>query len=78
MLQVQNTCLPTIRKLRNIRNIAQLQEKVYLGMLKYEDTFNSCVAQSRSPSDTEFCTNQLIKNLTVDFKPRLTKILEEY
>jgi uncharacterized protein (DUF1697 family) len=36
LIKIQHACQPTIRKLRNVRNVAQLQEKVYLGLKKYE------------------------------------------
>ena len=77
-LKIQTICLPTIRKLRNTQNIAQLQERIYLKLKMYEDKFNDCFAKARSPSQGDYCFDQLHNNLSVDFIPKLTKILEEY
>lgn len=37
VIKIQNTLIPTIKGLRNERNISQLQNRVYLKMKSYED-----------------------------------------
>ena len=33
------------------------------------------MAKARTPIDGDYCANELVNNLTVDFKPKLKKIL---
>ena len=52
---MQNTCLPTIGKLRNEANISQLQERVYQKMTPFVDKLNICIIRSRTADDADEC-----------------------
>ena len=77
ILNVQRTCWPTLHKLTNPKNLAQLQEKVYLGLLKYQDNFNICQVHARTPSEGDECANNFVNGLK-DFTPELHDILKQY
>jgi|JI10StandDraft_1071094.scaffolds.fasta_scaffold49660_3 hypothetical protein len=42
LLNLQKLLLPTIRGLRNERNVSQLQNKVYRKIKVYEQEYNTC------------------------------------
>jgi hypothetical protein len=48
LLDVQNTCLPTLNQLRSERNMVQLQERVYLKLRPHIDALNVCIVKSRT------------------------------
>ena len=64
--------------MRNQKNIIELQERVYHELLPYVNRFNVCIVQSRTPEQSEYCSEIMNKNLTIDFQPKLKKILSEY
>ena len=78
LLEVQNTCLPTLNNLRNERNFSQLQERVYQGLLPHFDALNICLLRSRTAKEGDFCFDQYKTNFETQFKPKLKDILLEY
>lgn len=55
VLEVQNTCLPTLNALRNDRNIAQLQERVQHKWQPYIDRLNVCILRTRTAMQMDYC-----------------------
>lgn len=46
--------------------------------MKYVNTLNVCTVQSRNVEQSDYCSDIFVKNLTVDFKPELKEILDQY
>lgn len=78
LLNVQTICMPTLSRLHNERNVAQIQERVYLKMKKYEDEFNNCHVQARNPDEAAFCAERLESRLRKEVVAQVKDILEEY
>ena len=78
MLNIQNALLPTISNFSNELNVSQVQERVYHKLNIYEDEFNKCHVQARTPSQATFCGDQLITRLRVDMMQHIKDILDEY
>ena len=76
--RLQAMCLPTLAKLRNNQNIAQLQDRIYRKLKLQEDKFNDCFSKARTPSEGDYCLDQLHQNLSVKVMEDTKKILEEY
>ena len=76
--KIQTTLFWTMRKLTNERNISQLQERVYLKLKRYEDEFNVCHVQARTPSEADVCSDVLLERLRVNMPNHISSILEEY
>lgn len=57
LLDLQNTCLPTINQLRSERNIVQLQERAYLKLRPHIDALNVCIMRARTALQADACFN---------------------
>ncbi len=62
LLDLQNTCLPTLNQLRSERNIVQLQERVYLKLRPHIDALNICIVKSRTALQADHCFENYSKN----------------
>ena len=78
VIDAQNICLPTINKLRNAANIAQLQERVYQKLLPHFDALNICILRSRTTLQADHCFKKYQENYEIKFKVDLKNILLEY
>ena len=56
----------------------QLQERLYLRLKKYEDEFNICHCQARTPSQADYCGDQLISRINNDMMKYLKDVVDEY
>lgn len=78
LIEVQNTCLPTLNKLRNVLNINQLQERVYQTLTPHFDALNICIIRSRTNPEADYCFNRFNQDFEAVFKPKLKEILLDY
>ena len=78
LLDIQNTCLPTLNKLRSHENISQLQERVYQKITPYVDRLNICLLRSRTADEADYCFTTYDAEFQAKFKPELKDILLHY
>lgn len=78
MIDIQNLVLPTLNHLRNERNIAQIQDRIYKKLKIYEDEFNQCQRKTRSIDDAYVCGDALLQHLNVDMPKHIKSIINEY
>jgi hypothetical protein len=78
LLDLQNTCLPTLNQLRSERNISQLQERVYHKLLPHIDALNICILRSRTALQADYCFQKYQADFNGPFKANLKDLLLEY
>lgn len=75
LYRIQTMCWPTLSQLRNTQNIAQLQDRIYQKLKMHEDKFNDCFSKARTPSEGDYCLDQLHHGLSVKVIEDTKKIL---
>jgi len=78
VINIQNLVLPTLNHIRNERNIAQIQDKIYRKMKVYEEEFNTCQKKSRTIDDAYVCGNNLLSRLNNDIPKFVKTVINEY
>lgn len=70
--------IPTLKQLRNQRNISQIQERVYRKLKVYESEFNTCQLSARNSKDSYTCGDLILKRLNVEMPTFIKSVLDEY
>lgn len=69
---------PTIRQLTNIKNVVEIQDRIYRMMKPYESKFCHCIVDSASVAEVRDCADTMIRHMDNEIKKETIKILREY
>lgn len=78
VLEINKIVQPTINKLDNDINKADIQDSIYRKISPFISGFNVCIMNSRDLRDTNFCCDRLINFLQGDARQYTINLLKEF
>lgn len=61
--RLNDTINPTVRQLNNIKNVAEVQDRIYRMMKPYQDKFSRCIVESASVAEVRDCSDTMLKHM---------------